>query len=123
MAKKRTDSIVAVTVVKFATMHIEASTPEEAYEYARQYCDEVDDRAFEDSNIEVHSYETYATPADESWASEIWVEGGRRMTYDEYMDELDAQDEAEELEAIRAQEERLAEFEKKQQQINFEDYE
>lgn len=123
MAKRRTDSIVAVTVVKFATMFIEADTPKEAYEYARRYCDEVDDRAFEDSNIEVHSYETYATSAYDSWASEIWVEEGRRMTYDEYMDELEAQDEAEELEAIRAQEEQLAEFEKRQQQINFEDYE
>lgn len=123
MAKRRTDSIVAVTVVKFATMFIEADTPKEAYEYARRYCDEVDDRAFEDSNIEVHSYETCATSAYDSLASEIWVEGGRRMAYDEYMDELEAQDEAEELEAIRAQEERLAEFEKKQQQINFEDYE
>jgi hypothetical protein len=45
------------------------------------------------------------------------------MSYDEYMDALDAQDEAEELEAIRAQEEKLAEFKKRQQQINFEDYE
>lgn len=123
MEKKRTDSIVAVTVAKFATMFIEANTPEEAYEYAKRYCDEMQDTDFEDSDIEVVSYETHATPADESWAREIWIEGGYRMTYDEYMDELEAQDEAEELEAIRAQEERLAEFEKKQQQINFEDYE
>jgi hypothetical protein len=90
---KRTDSIVAVTVAKFATMYIEANTPEEACKYARRYCDQVDDSEFEDSNIEVHSYETYCTPADESYADEIWVENGRRMSYDEYMDELDAQDE------------------------------
>jgi hypothetical protein len=31
MKKKRTDSIVAVTVAKYATMYIEADTPEEAY--------------------------------------------------------------------------------------------
>ena len=93
---KRTDSIVAVTVAKYATMYIEANTPAEAYEYAKRYCDEVDDSTFEDSSIEVDSYENYATTADESWAKEIWVEDGRRMSYDEYMDELDAQDEAEE---------------------------
>ena len=96
MAERRTDSIVAVTVAKFATMHIEASTPEEAYEYAKRYCDEMQDTDFEDSDIEVVSYETYATPADRSLAREIWIEDGYRISYDGYMDELEAQDEAEE---------------------------
>ena len=95
MGKRRTDSIVAVTVAKFATMFIEADTPEEAYEYAKEYCGEVDDMDFNDSEIEVHSWESYTTEADE-FMDKIWVEDGETMTYDEYMDELDAQDEAEE---------------------------
>lgn len=36
MENKRTDSIVAVTVAKFATMYIEANSPKEAYEYAKK---------------------------------------------------------------------------------------
>ena len=90
MENKRTDSIVAVTVAKFATMYIEANSPEEAYEYAKRYCDEVDDMAFEDSEIEVHSYENYATES-EPYMDKIWVEDGRTMNYDEYVDEFNAQ--------------------------------
>lgn len=92
---KRIDSIVAVTVVKSATMYIEANTPEEAYQYAKEHCCEVDDGDFDDGEIEVDSWEAYATEADE-FMNKIWVEDGKTMTYDEYMDELDAQDEAEE---------------------------
>ena len=92
---KRIDSIVAVTVAKYATMYIEANTPQEACEYARRYCDVVDYMDFEDSNIEVDSYENYATES-EPYMDKIWVENGRTMTYDEYVDELNAQYEAEE---------------------------
>lgn len=92
---KRTDSIVAVTVAKYATMYIEANTPAEAYEYAKRYCDEVDGSAFEDSSIEVDSYESYTTICD-YWMDKIWVEDGRTMSYIEYIDALEAQDEAEE---------------------------
>jgi hypothetical protein len=122
MEKKRTGNVVAVTVAKCATIYIEANTYKEAIDYAERYADEVDDRYFEDSEVEVYACEPCTTPVDESFADEIWIEDGCRMSYDEYMDALDAQDEAEELEAIRAQEEKLAEFKKRQQQINFEDY-
>ena len=40
--KKRIDSVVAVTVAKYATMYVEAETPEEAVKYAKEHCDEVD---------------------------------------------------------------------------------
>lgn len=90
---KRTDSIVAVTIVKRATMYIEANTPEEACRYAEEHCHYIDDFDFEPN--EVDSYESYATDS-EYWMDKIWVENGRTMTYDEYVDELNAQDEAEE---------------------------
>lgn len=38
---KRTDSIVTVLVAKYATMYIEADTPEDAYKYAKKHCHKV----------------------------------------------------------------------------------
>lgn len=90
---KRTDNIVAVTIVKRATMYIEADTPEEACRYAEKHCHCIDDFDFESN--EVDSYESYATES-EYWMDKIWVEDGRTVSYDEYVDELNAQDEAEE---------------------------
>lgn len=112
MEKKRTNRIVAVTIARFATMYIEANTPEEAVKYAKRYCDEVDNDEFYDSTNEVHSWEPRTTTAEDSYADEIWVEDGRRMKYDDYIDALDMQDELEELE-------KLEEFNKRQQVINF----
>lgn len=88
MKKQRTDSIVAVTVAKYATMYIEAETTEEALEYAKKHCGEVDDSKFEESDIYVDSYENYTTEA-EHYMEEIWIEDGKTITYDEYMDELE----------------------------------
>lgn len=88
MKKQRTDSIVAVTVAKYATMYIEAETTEEALKYAKKHCGEVDERKFEESDIYVDSYENYTTEA-EKWMDEIWIEDGKTITYDEYMDELE----------------------------------
>lgn len=93
--KKRTDSIVAVTLATYATMYVEADTPEEAYEYAKKHLDEIPFDAFEDSEVEVHSWEAYTTEA-EDWMDEIWVEDGKTMTYDEYVDELNEQRDKEE---------------------------
>lgn len=92
MTKKRTDSIVAVTVAKYATMYIEADTPEEAYKYAKEHCHEVDDSEFEDSDISVDSWENYTTEA-EDWMDKIWIEDGKTMSFDDYIDELEEQEE------------------------------
>lgn len=86
---KRTDSIVAVTVVKYATMYVEADTPEEAYEYAKKYCNEVPDSAFEESNVCVDSYETYTSELSDEM-DEVWIEDGKTLTFHEYLDELEA---------------------------------
>lgn len=92
MTKKRTDSIVAVTVAKYATMYIEADTPEEAYKYAKKHCHEVDDSEFEDSDISVDSYETYTTEADESM-EKIWIEDGKTISFDDFIGKLEEQEE------------------------------
>lgn len=86
---KRTDSIVAVTVIKYATMYVEADTPEEAYEYAKKYCNEVPDSAFEESNVRVDSYETYTSQLSDEM-DEVWIEDGKTLTFHEYLNELEA---------------------------------
>ena len=94
MRKRRTNSIVAVTLAVYATMYVEADTPEEAYEYAKEHCNEIDPDAFDDCEAEVHSYETYTTEV-EDWMDEIWVEDGKTLTMEEYLDELEEQGEEE----------------------------
>lgn len=88
--KRRSDSIVAVTLAVYATMYVEADTPEEAYEYAKKHCNEIDPDAFDDCEAEVHSWDAYTTESAE-WMDEIWVEDGKVLTYDEYVDELNEQ--------------------------------
>lgn len=92
MESKRKDSIVAVTVAKYATMYVEAESTEEAVKYAKKHCNQVCDSEFEDSDIYVDSYEAYTTEA-EDYMDKIWVEDGKTLTYDEYMDELEEQEE------------------------------
>lgn len=89
---KRLDNIYCVTVAKYATMWIEAETEEAALKYAKKHCDEVDDEAFEDSDVQVDSWESGAYEASDEM-KEIWIEDGKTLTYDEYMDELEAQEE------------------------------
>ena len=94
---KRTDSIVAVTIAKYATVYVEADTPEEAAEIVKNNLDniydempsELDDQ-FEESDIQVDSYDAYTTEA-EDYMDYIWADG-EAMDYDEYMDELDEED-------------------------------
>lgn len=93
--KKRSDNIYCITVAKYATMWVEAESEDEAVKYAKKHCDEVDDDAFGDSDVEVDSWETGAYEASEDM-EKIWVEDGKTLTYDEYMDELEEQEEAEE---------------------------
>lgn len=94
--KKRSDNIVAVTVARYAVMYIEADTPEEAVKYAKKHCDDVDDDDFFDGSVEIDSYETYVDEARD-WMKKIWVEDGNTLTYDEYLDELEEQEEDDEL--------------------------
>lgn len=91
MKKKRTNSIVAVTVAQYATMFVEADSPEEAVRYAKEHCNEIPYEAFEDSDVQVDSCEAYTTELAD-WMDEIWVEDGNTLTYDEYADQLEEED-------------------------------
>lgn len=91
---KRTNSIVAVTIACYATVYVEAETPQEAAEIVKNNIDEIYDAMpteiddqFEESDIEVDSYESYTTEA-EDYMDNIWTEDGA-LSYDEYMDELE----------------------------------
>lgn len=91
---KRTNSIVAVTVAAYATIYVEAETPQEAAEIVRNNIDEIYDSMpdyiddqLQDSDIQVDSYESYTTAADD-YMGNIWADGELK-TYDEYMDELE----------------------------------
>lgn len=95
---KRTDSIVAVTLARYATVYVEADTPEEAVEIVKNNLDEIYDAMpsdiddqFEESDMEVDSYETYTTEA-EDYMDHIWA-NGEALTYDEYMEELEEEGE------------------------------
>lgn len=87
---KRLDNIYCITVAKYATMWVEAETEGEALKYAKKYCCEVNDEAFEDSEIDVDSWEPGAYEASDDM-KEIWIENGETLTFDEYMDELEEQ--------------------------------
>ena len=100
---KRTNSIVAVTIAKYATVYIEADTPQEAAKivknnlddiYDEMYCAIEDD--FEKSEIEVDSYEEYTTDC-EDYMNIIWA-NGEAVSYNKYMKELEEQKYIKELE-------------------------
>ena len=91
---KRTNSIVAVTIARYATVYVEADTPQEAADIVRNNLDEIYDAMptdidddFEESDISVDSYESYTTEA-EDYMRKIWADG-EALAYDEYMDELE----------------------------------
>lgn len=91
MQKERTNNIFCITVAKYASMHIEADTIEEALKYAKKHCDEVPDSAFDDSEVEVDSYEPTPWEAQE-WMDQIWIEDGETISYSDYIDSLEEQD-------------------------------
>ena len=88
METKRTDNIYVVTVAKYTSMYIEANSPEEAVKYAKKHCDDLPDSAFDDSSIEVDSYEDTPWEAQE-WMDEIWIEDGQTLSYDDYIASLE----------------------------------
>lgn len=90
---KRTNSIVAVTIAQYATVYVEADTPKEAAEIVKNNIDEIYDAMpdeidedFQDSEIEVASYNSYTTGL-EDYMERIWADGEVK-TLDEYMEEL-----------------------------------
>ena len=95
---KRTNSIVAVNIAKYATVYVEAESPEEAMKTVSENLDDICDELwselddqFEESCIEVHSCDAYTTNA-EDYMDYIWADG-EVIPYDEYMDEFEEQEE------------------------------
>ena len=91
---KRTDSIVAVTIARYATVYVEAETPQEAAKIVEDNIDEIYDAMptriddqFEESEMDVCSYEAYTTDA-EDYMDYIWADGEAK-SFDQYMDELE----------------------------------
>ena len=94
---KRTNSIVAVTIAKYATVYVEADTPQKAAEIVKNNLDDIYDEMvenlddqFEESDIQVDSYESYTTDA-EDYMDVIWADG-EALSYDEYMEGLEEQE-------------------------------
>lgn len=78
--------IFAVTVARYATMYVEAFTPNEAWRIAERYKDDVDDFDFS-LDTEVDSCENYPTDLESVDAEHIYTEEGRVSvsSYEEIM--------------------------------------
>ena len=94
---KRTNSIVAVTIAKYATVYVEADTPQEAAEIVKNNLDDIYDEMienlddqFEESDIQVDSYDSYTTDAKD-YMNIIWADG-EVVSYNKYMKELEEQE-------------------------------
>lgn len=94
---KITNSIVAVTIAKYATVYVQADSPKEAAEIVKNNLDDIYDEMidnlddqFEESDIQVDSYESYTTDA-EDYMDIIWADG-ETLSYDEYMEKLEEQE-------------------------------
>ena len=90
---KRTDSIVAVTIARYATIYVEADTPEEGAKTVKDNLSSIYDamssdidNQFEESEMEVDSYENYTLIADE-YMDHIWA-GGKALSYNDYINEI-----------------------------------
>ena len=91
MKKPLTNNIYCVTLAKYANIHVEAESPEEAMKIAEGWKDDVDDRDFEDSDVEVDSCDGYADEADADYMETIYTKD-EAIDVDEYIDRYEAQD-------------------------------
>ena len=91
---QRTNSIFPVTIAKFANVYVEANSPKEAMDIVRENLTEIyneltwdiDDQ-FDDSDMEVHSCDSYPEEADD-YMKYIWADG-EAISYDDYIEELE----------------------------------
>lgn len=87
---KRTDTIYGVTVVKSATMYVEADSVDEALKIADKHCSELSDSDFWDSDNEVFSCESYPSESDD-YMENIYTKDGK-MSFDTYVEQLNEQE-------------------------------
>lgn len=94
---KRTNNLYNVQVARYAWIAVEADSPQEAKEIARDTVleDYLDDEAFEESEIAVDSCETYSNEIGDLYLKDddyvITADGA--MTVEEYCQQLEEEDE------------------------------
>ena len=91
MKKPLTNKIYGVTVKRCAWIYVEAESPEEAMQIAKNYTDDVDYDEFEDSDVEVDSCNAYSEEAYDIDGDTIYTQD-EAMDVDEYIDRYEAQD-------------------------------
>jgi len=91
MKKPLTNKIYSVTVTRSAVIYVEAESPKEAMKIAEGWTGEVDDRDFEDSDVEVDSCDCYADEADADYMETIYTKD-EAIGVNEYIDRYEAQD-------------------------------
>lgn len=90
MSKPLFNQVYAVTLTRSAFIYVDAESPEAAMKIAESWKDDVDDRDFEDSDVEVDSCDTYPDEA-EGYMETIYTEN-ESMDVDEFLERFDAQD-------------------------------
>ena len=89
---KRTNEIYNVTVAMYASMAVEASSPQEAMKIAKKWKDEyVTEEDFEDSDIEVESCDSYPSEKDDYEDEEYIYCEDDVMKAEDYYRELEEQ--------------------------------
>jgi hypothetical protein len=98
MKKPLTNNIYSVTVKRCAYIYVEAESPEEAMEIAENWTNELDERDFDDSDVEVDSCDSYPDEADADYMGTIYT-SNEAIDVDEYIDRYESQEPQDELEA------------------------
>ena len=90
MKKPLTNNIYCVTVKRCASIYMEADSPKEAMKIAERWTGEVDDRDFEDSDVEVDMCDSYPGDADADYMETIYTKDEAIDVY-EYIDRYENQ--------------------------------
>lgn len=90
MSKPLFNQVYAVTLKKMATIYVDAESPEEAQKIAESWKDDVDDRDWDDSDVEVDSWDAYPDEA-EGYMETIYTEN-ESMDVEEFLERFDEQD-------------------------------
>ena len=94
MKKPLTNQVYCVSLKRIANIYVEAESPEEAMKIAEHWTDEVDDRDFEDSEVEVDCCDSYPDEADADYMDTIYTPN-EAIDVDEYIDRYESQEQQE----------------------------
>jgi len=91
MKKPLSNEIYAVTLTRSAVIYVEAGSPTEAMEIAKNWTDEVDDDDFADSDVEVDSVDAGYDEADSAYMETIYT-ADEAIKVDDYIERFESQD-------------------------------